>query len=376
MLVEYYNKDILLWGIERAGFQLDEFLVRESRVEEWLCGNKYPTVRQLETIANKLHLPFGYFFFDNPPQEKIDFPFFRTMAEDAKDVRNVSLNVYETIQIVESRQEWLRDYFVENGNEPLGFVGKYNIKNNPLEVAVDIRRTLNIDKLWANGCNTWEEALKYLAEVVEEAGIIISFNGVVGNSTKRQIPVDECRGFVLVDDIVPFMFINNSDSKAAQVFTIAHELAHIWIGESAGFDFRNMNPANDDKEIFCDRVAAEFLVPAELFKIQWAKSHDFQKLNKFFKVSPIVMARRALDLGYISKPDFFNFYNDYIANDYHKRKEAPAGGDFYSTAKKRISPTFAAHINNGVKSGRLLYKDAYSLTGMHGDTFNEFLKRV
>jgi Zn-dependent peptidase ImmA (M78 family)/transcriptional regulator with XRE-family HTH domain len=373
MLVEHYNKEILLWGIERAGFRLDEFLARESRVEEWLYGNKYPTVKQLETIANTLHFPFGYLFFDNPPQETIDFPFFRTMADGAREVRNVSLNVYQTIQIVESRQEWLRDYFVENGNEPLEFVGRYNTKNNPLEVAADIRRTLNLDELWANGCNTLEDALNYLTEVVEEAGIIVSFNGVVGNSTKRPIPVDECRGFVLVDDIVPFMFINNSDSKAAQVFTIAHELAHVWIGHSAGFDFRNLNPANDEKELFCDRVAAEFLVPAELFKSQWAKSHDFQKLNRFFKVSPIVMRRRALDLGFISKHDFFSFYNEYSAKQYHKQKES--GGDFYLTTRKRISPTFAAHINNGVKSGRLLYKDAYRLTGMHGETFSKFFKR-
>ncbi len=374
MLVEYYNRDILLWGIDRAGFRHDEFLVRESRVEQWLEGRKYPTVKQLEAIANKLHFPFGYFFLDNPPQETIDFPFFRT-TEDAREVRNVSLNVYETIKIVENRQEWLRDYFVENGNEPLEFVGKYNTRNNPLEVAMNIRRTLNLNELWASGCATWEEALSYLTEVIEDAGIIMNFNGVVGNSNKRQIPVDECRGFVLVDNIVPFMFINNSDSKAAQVFTIAHELAHIWIGQSAGFDFRNMSPASDNKEIFCDRVAAEFLVPAELFRTQWAKSHDFIKLSRFFKVSPIVIARRALDLGYISKPDFFAFYNEYISNEYHKKKNAPGGGDFYATTKKRISPTFAAHVNNGVKSGQLLYKDAYRLTGMRGDTFNEFFKR-
>ncbi len=375
MLVEYYNKNILLWGIERAGFRHDEFLAKESRVEEWLDGSRYPTVRQLEAIANKLHLPFGYLFLDNPPQETIDFPFFRT-AEDTHEVRNVSLNVYDTIQIVENRQEWLRDYLVENGNEPLEFVGKYSVQSNPLEVAMNIRRTLNLNELWASGCSTWEEALNYLTEVIEDAGIIINFNGVVGNSTKRQIPIDECRGFVLVDNIVPFMFINNSDSKAAQVFTIAHELAHIWIGQSAGFDFRNMSPASDNKEIFCDRVAAEFLVPSELFKTQWTKNHDFIKLSRFFKVSPIVIARRALDLGYISKPDFFDFYNEYVANDYHKKKNATNGGDFYATTRKRISPTFAAHVNNGVKSGQLLYKDAYRLTGMRGDTFNEFFKRV
>jgi Zn-dependent peptidase ImmA (M78 family) len=375
MVVEHYNKNILVWGIERAGHQLDKYLAKETHVDDWINDIKYPTIKQLERIANQLHLPFGYFFMDNPPQETIDFPFFRTIADQVNESRNVSLNVYDTIRIVENRQDWLRDYLVENGNDPLEFVGKYNFKNSPIDVANDIRRTLKLNGLWANGCATMDETLNHLTGAIEDVGVIMNFNGVVGNSNKRNIPVDECRGFVLVDSIAPFMFINNSDSKAAQVFTIAHELAHIWIGQSAGFDFRNMNPANDVKEIFCDKVAAEFLVPAELLKAQWNRDKDFTTLNKYFKVSPIVMARRALDLGYIDKQSFFTFYNDYISQDYHKRKKVSSGGDFYATTRKRISPTFAAHIDNGVRSGRLLYRDAYKLTGMHGDTFNKFFKR-
>ncbi len=60
------------------------------------------------------------------------------------------------------------------------------------------------------------------------------------------------------------MFINNSDGKAAQMFTISHELAHIWTGHSAGFDFRELLPANDPVELLCDKVAAEFLYAFQL----------------------------------------------------------------------------------------------------------------
>jgi len=374
MVVDYYNKDILLWGIERAGHRSEEFLVKESYLSDWLHDIKLPTVKQLETVAKKIHLPFGYLFLDTPPKETLNFPFFRTEGNQTT-VKNVSLNVYETIQIIENRQIWLKEYLLQNGNIPLPFVGKFKTSNKPVDVARDIRSILNLSELWANRCDTWEDALNFLTDVIESVGIIISYNGVVGNSNKRKIPVNECRGFVLVDNIVPFMFINNSDAKAAQIFTIAHELAHIWIGQSAGFDFRNMSPANDDKEIFCDSVAAEFLIPAELLKNQWRKNQDFQVLNRFFKVSPIVVARRALDLGFINKAAFFKFYNEYIRNEFHKKKDA-SGGNFYFTMKKRISPTFAAYVDNGVRSGRLLYKDAYKLTGMHGDTFSEFFKRI
>lgn len=92
---------------------------------------------------------------------------------------------------------------------------------------------------------------------IEDKGIITVFNGIVENNTSRPIPVDECRGFVW-DEMAPFMFINNADWKSAQMFTIVHELAHIWTGHSAGFDFRKLQPADDPIEILCDKVAAEF----------------------------------------------------------------------------------------------------------------------
>lgn len=374
MVVEYYNKSILLWGIERAGFQLDEFLKIESRVNDWIQDIKQPTVKQLEEIAKKIHLPFGYLFLDNPPKEEVNFPFFRSNEKNGI-TKHVSLNVYDTIQIIQSRQDWLKEYLLEGHNDPLPFVGKFDSSNNPTQIAADIRNVLHLNELWASQFSTWENALNHLTVSIEDAGIIVTFNGVVGNNTKRKIPVDECRGFVLVDDIVPFMFINNSDSKAAQVFTIAHELAHIWIGFSAGFDFRDMSPANDDTERLCDRIAAEFLVPEYIFKDKWNKSQDFQTLSRFFKVSPIVVARRALDLGYVSKKGFFEFYNEYLQNEYYVKSNS-SGGDFYLTAKKRISPTFAIYVNSAVKSGRLLYRDAYRLTGIGGDTFSTFIKSL
>ena len=143
----------------------------------------------------------------------------------------------------------------------LPFVGKYNGINNVPAIVNDIRQTLELSENWASQLGTWEEAQNHLVETIEDKGIITVFNGVVENNGYRKIPVDECRGFVLVDDIAPFMFINNADSKSAQMFTIVHELAHIWTGHSAGFDFRKLQPADDPIEILCDQVAAEFLVP-------------------------------------------------------------------------------------------------------------------
>lgn len=374
MIVNNYNKDMILWGIERAGFQVDEFLQKNNSVKKWIDNIKYPTFKQLEQLAQKLYIPFGYFFLQSPPVEYISFPFFRSNNQNGNT--KISLNVYDTIKILENRQDWLIDYLKENEFSKLEFVGKYSVDDDYMSVVDNIRNYLGLDEIWASNFNTNESAVNRITELIENLGIIVTFNGVVGNNTKRKISVEECRGFVMVDEMAPFMFINNSDAKSAQLFTIIHELAHIWIGQSAGFDFRDFKPANNPKELFCDKVAAEFLVPSKIFKEKWEERPNFNELSKYFKVSKVVIARRALTLGFIDWRVFNRFYDEYKKASLEISKNKTSGGDFYVIAKKRISPTFAAHVNNGVRTGKLLYRDAYRLTGIKGDTFSEFFTKI
>jgi len=302
------NENMITWAIARAGYDLHKFLLSSPKIKDWVDKKKQPTIKQLEKFSHKVHIPFGYLFLQKPPEEILPIPFFRT--ENSNE--SVSLNVYDTIQLIQRRQVWLKNYLKDNDYKKLNFVGKYNNKSDIGEIALDISRTLGLDESWARDFQTWEKALDYLSQKVEERGIILTFNSVVENNNSRQIDVNDCRGFVLVDDIVPFMFVNSADGKAAQMFTIVHELAHIWVGESAGFDFRQLQPANDPTKKLCDKVAAEFLVPELQFKVAWRKQQNFIRLAREFKVSPIVIARRSLDLGYITKTDFFGFYNAYI----------------------------------------------------------------
>lgn len=364
--------NMLTWAVARAGYDLAEFITKFPRLEKWLNGEKSPTFKQLEVFSKKVYLPLGYLFLPEPPPEKLPIPFFRT---NAKQAETVSINVYDTILILQQRQDWLKNYLQENDFEKLPFVGKFINIFNIDDIVRDIRQTLNLTENWASNFATWQEAQDYLIQNVEDKGIITVFNGVVENNGHRKIPVDECRGFVLVDQVAPFMFINNSDSKAAQMFTIVHELAHIWTGHSAGFDFRKLEPANDSIEILCDKVAAEFLVPASMLNIIWQETQDFKRLSRYFKVSEIVIARRALDTNKISKQHFLNFYNEYINREIARKENQPSGGDFYATTRKRLSPTFAYHINNAIKSNQLLYRDAYRLTSLKGDTFQTFFTK-
>ncbi|MGD9978370.1 MAG: ImmA/IrrE family metallo-endopeptidase [Bacteroidales bacterium] len=367
------NADMLTWAIARAGFDLHDFASKVPGVFEWTQGEKKPTVKQLEDFSRKVYLPFGYFFLPEPPKEKLPIPFFRTNNTQATQV---SVNVYDTILLLQQRQDWLKDYLKDGEFEALSFVGKYRNSSNVQEIVADLRRSLNLAENWASHYKTWQDALESLIHHIEDIGIITVFNGIVENNTHRPISVDECRGFVLVDEMAPFVFINNSDGKAAQMFTIVHELAHIWTGHSAGFDFRKLEPANHPVERLCDRIAAEFLVPEVTFNEVWNSNPSIKNTARFFKVSEIVIARRALDLGKTTKSEFFEFYDEYTNREFTKKEPQSSGGDFYATTRKRLGLAFSAHRNNAVKSGKLLYRDAYKLTSLKGDTFQTYFTKL
>ncbi|MDD3725094.1 MAG: ImmA/IrrE family metallo-endopeptidase [Bacteroidales bacterium] len=369
--IKNINRDVIEWAIIRNGNSLEEFYAHNPDVESWTKGEKYPTLKQLENFTHKVHVPFGYMFLDNPPVETIPLPFFRTGQK--AQTEKVSLNVFHAIQLIKDRQDWLTEYLEELDFSDLNFVGKFSVKDNASSIVSDIREVLQLEEDWAELYENWEQALNHLTSKIEEAGIIVTFNGIVGANTHRVIDVNECRGFVLVNKKAPFLFINAADAKAAQMFTLIHELAHVWIGESAGFDNQQLLPANNPMEILCDKVAAEFLVPKECFLQKWELTQDFKSLSKMFKVSPIVIYRRALDLKLINLSEFLRFYNNYMSDFKQRKEKQGSGGDFYATARKRVSVRFAVFVDNAVKENKLLYRDAYKLTNMKGDTYNKFI---
>lgn len=362
----------LTWAIDRAGYDLDKFIETEfPKLKDWLNNSKKPTVNQLKDFSKKVHVPFGYLFLKENPIEKNPIPFFR-VGKSHSD--KVSLNVYDTILLLKKRQEWLSDYLEDSGFEELDFVGRYNADSNPIEIADNIRDVLKLKSTWASEQTTWEYARKCLSDAIESIGVILNFNSIVENNVYRKIDVNECRGFILSDKYAPFMFINSDDSKSAQMFTMAHELAHIWIDKSAGFDFDKMLPANDPIELLCDKVAAEFLCPTDVFNNVWEKSQNFSVIAREFKISPIVAARRALDLNKINKTQFFEFYNRCIKK--HKSEKINGGGgNYYNLQKNRVGLVFMSHLNRAVKQNKILYSEAYRLSGLKGSTFSNFIEQ-
>lgn len=366
--------EMLEWARERARLTLDEIREVFPKYSEWVSGAVAPTFKQLERYAAKTFAPIGYLFLDSPPEEPLPVPDFRTVADEG--VSRPSPHLLDTIYAMQRRQEWMRDFLIDKGEPCLGFVASRSLDDAPKEVAESIRDELQLDLNWSNEHGTWEDALRDLVRRIEEIGVMVMINGVVGNNTHRPLDVGEFRGFVICDEIAPLIFINGRDAKAAQMFTLIHELAHLWLGEGGLTNFMELLPAKNRVERFCNEVAAEVLVPAQEALRVWNEEGmsdaPFQRLARRFKVSPIVAARRALDLDLIDRNTYFEFYRAFRKESEARMRKSSPGGDFYRTAGARLGQRFSAAVYVAAKEGRLGYRDAFELTGLRGAAYDRF----
>lgn len=372
------NERVVRWAMERSGRPAEAILERFA-VTDWLGGERQPTLRQLEEFASFTRTPMGYLFLDAPPIEKLPIPYFRTLGD--KPAGEHSADLLETIHTLQRRQEWVRDYLVEQGRERLPFVGATPLDADPIDVANAIRKTLNLTADWAQESATWKDALQFLRHAMDDSGIYVVMNGVVGNNTHRKLNPDEFRGFVLIDEYAPFVFVNSADAKAAQMFTLAHELAHVFFGVSAAFDLRGLHPADDRTEKLCNLVAAEFLVPSDALRDVWVhvrgQMDPYAALARRFKVSEIVVARRLLDLGLMTRQDFFVFYEEYRQRiDDIKARRDESGGHFFNTQNVRVGQRFFGDVVQALQENAITYTEAYRLTGLHGKTFHRYAEAV
>lgn len=351
---------------------------RFPKLPQWESGEVQPTPHQLEDFAKATLTPFGSFFLPEPPEEKLPVPDFRTMRDERP--RRPSAALLETIYHMQRRQGWMQETLIEEGADPLPFIGTVTLASSPVAAAESIRRTLGMEDGWADLHKTWSDALLGLRHAVEETGILVVINGIFGNNTSQKLNPEEFRGFVLCDQYAPLIFINGADYKSAQMFTLAHELAHLWLGKDGVFDLPDLQPSDDEVEKFCNRVAAELLVPERELNACWSKMErltaPYQALARRFKVSTIVAARRVYDLGLISRDSFNRFLVEYKDDERRKALKKTSGGDFYKNQEVRVGHRFGTAVVRAARAGKILYQDAYRLTGLHGRTFDEYAVKL
>ena len=365
------------WALRRARKTPDDLKSDRKLILKWIAGEDSPTLKQLEAFAKKTHAPFGMFFLPEPPEEKLDLPDFRTL--DSAELLSPSADLLDTLYTCQLRQAWYSENAPAAGFGRVKFPGDITTATSPKDAAKLIRETLGFSLAEQKEQSTAENVFRLLVEKCEDFGVLVMSNDIVGDNTHRTLDVAEFRGFCLADNFAPLIFINNADAKSAQVFTLIHELAHLWIGHAGISNSEIARTPAHPEEQWCNAVAAEFLVPLE--ELEGIEIDPFEdpketaiRLGKMFKVSRAVMFRRMRDAKLISQ--------DIFRSEYDLTWVAPAprkggGGDYYNTKAIRTGKRFARTLIMSTLEGKTLYRDALRLLGLSStSTFDKFATRL
>lgn len=361
------NPEVLMWAVEYSQKGFEAFEKKFKSFPKWLNKTERPTIKQLENIAKFAYVPFGYLMLSEKPMIKVK------PIEDFRTKKNrgfindeeYSADLRDTLLDVRNKQDWLREYKEEQGYDNVRFVGSINQNMPDDDVVQIINKILNIDDQWRKNVKNKEEGFRFFLDMVEGIGVTVFVNGIVGNNTRRKLNVNEFRGFALTDKPAPVIFINGSDSPAARLFSLVHELVHLFLGQD-GLD--------DHTEPFCNRIAAKVLVPKTQFDEKWCSHpNDFDALERFFKVSQLVLYRMALTLDKITPKEYERLIELYNKK-FQEKKRNTSGGDFYNTVPYRLGRSFCQYVQEALGDGKLSYSEAYQLLGIRGKTFDNVMK--
>jgi Zn-dependent peptidase ImmA (M78 family) len=358
---------VLVWARTRSGIDDETWVTRFPRYEAWLEGETAPTLKQLEEFARKTHTPVGFLFLDEPPVETVPIPDFRTIGDRpvAAAGEVASADLLDVIYACERRQEWYRDNQILEGEPPLPFVGVASTRDAVDEVADQMREVLDWTAQSRATCRGSDGALTWLREHAEAAGVLVMISGIVGSNTHGTLDPQEFRGFALADPYAALVFVNGADSKAAQVFTLVHELAHLWLGETALSDLDPRSTRANDVERWCNQVAAELLVPMAEFRSRFDQRADLRvqlrPLAEHFRVSAQVILGRLREAGALT-------WDEYLVElDVERERVAEfladrgSGGNYYNTKPVQVSRRFASALIASAKEGRTPYTRAFRL---------------
>lgn len=370
---------VLRWAAQRARLDDDDLAARFHKWPLWLSGDAQPTLKQLEDFARLTHTAIGYFFLPQPPELALPVPDFRTLRNEM--LAEPSSDLLDTLYLCQQRQDWYRDHARMHGFPTLPFVGSASLQESADDVAQGLREALSLSNEVRRQMPTWTDALRHLIAKAEDAGVMVMVSSVVGSNSHRKLDVEEFRGFVLADEYAPLVFLNGADSKSAQMFTLAHELAHLWLGASGVSDTEAGRMPELAVERWCNRVAAEVLMPMQALHAAYQPHtpvpQEIQRLARLFKVSTLVALRRLFDAGFITQAVLWQHYREEQERLRELERSQGGGGDFYNALGARTSKRFARALVSSTLEGLTSFPEAFRMLGMRkSSTFYEAAREL
>lgn len=382
----FITPNVLKWARESARmteeFAAAKVSVNVGKLKEWEEGTKQPTIRQAQTLAKAYKRPFALFFLQEIPRDFQPLQDFRKSG--SKELTTSSIFIIREIQ---QKQTWISGVYLENNEDKLPFVGRFSIKNNPKLVANDILETLGINP----GRYKTDNPIREWINAAESNGIFVSRTSFI--HSRMKLDSEELQGFAIADPYAPFVFINSDDWNDPQLFTLVHELVHIWIaatGISNGVEPEIVNRSKlNPIELFCNEVAANALLPSEIIlnidSTVFNNRQEIFKAAKSLGISSFAFLVRALNLQLISNANYNILrnqaelnYQAFLKKEVDKKaalklkpKEKLGGPNPYLLRLNKNSRLFTQVVLDALRSGLLQPTQASILLGTPAINFHK-----
>lgn len=374
------HPELLEWAIYRSDKTEADLHEAFPNLDTWLAGDGEPSIAQLEKFARATFTPLGFLFLDSPPDDEVKLTDYRRRN---KTKTRISANLRDQIVICEQKQEWYREYAREENLEKVKFIGSIDSRTEPREAASTIREVLSIQQTEFEKGSDVGAAVRQFSILLEDIGVLVMISGQVGNSTKRPLDSGEFSGFSFSDDVAPLIFVNGTETKTAQMFTLAHELAHLFLGESSISSSATYGQSSSTNERWCDQVAGHILMPTERVKhfteLYGTGYNGMTSSASRFKVSPVALLVQWRVLQIITESTFENLKAEYleVQQAIPKQTRQSSTGNFYTSAPVRTGRRLTKAILRSTFQGRTSFSDAFRMIGTHkSSSLRELGKRI
>lgn len=375
------NAEILKWARIDAGLSISDVStstkISQDKLNDWEQGENNPSVVQLEKLAKEYFRPALTFYLNEPPEPTSNIADFRTISDD---IVNHSNNLRQLVARTKARQDEIVELLLEEDESPplIDFIGKFSVKDSAHDIASHMRSLFFAKGSPRNRLDK-DSYFRWIRNRAQDLGVYVLLQGDLG-SHHSDIQPEEFRGFALVHPIAPFVVINDNDAKAALIFTLLHELAHLWVGNSG---ISNANPFDASVnlkrlEILCNEVAGEFLMPEKAFKDVWKLNKHLElneaivEISKNFHVSRAAVAYRLKLHKLISNAEWFRLYSLYKSQwraRKTKQRDSDGAPNYTIIRKYQLGERLIKTVLNALDTGDLSYIRASRILGTNSKHF-------
>jgi len=333
---------------------------KKNLVAEWESGESLPTWSRVAKVAKLYNVPELLFFSNEAIQKNKLIPDYRVGINEENDEK-----VKKLINLIIARQKWLEKFLKSEGLSKNRLQGAGKDLNTPKQLAQFIADKLGINLSEIKEFSRRKDTLDYLIEEAEKQGIFVG-----KTISYHRLEVDDLRGLFVSNDYCPFIVLNRRDALSAQIFSFVHELAHFFRKSDAvsnSLDFRSTTRNINPEEVFCNKVAAELLLPEQEFTKEFYDKTDIDDVSELYKVSKMSIFYRLKELGKIRKERQDNLEKEIekeTEESLKKKAEKDAankGGNYTNAMRDSNGSLFNRVVSKSYLENKIGYVEASNL---------------